>query len=90
MRLQRSAPLSLPSSQPVLGPELPVAEPAAVDDARQWPASGATAWNGSAYLVVADSVAWRLDADANALDRLPFRVPATGSVASNGSDWLIA
>jgi hypothetical protein len=36
-----------------------------------------------------DSLAWRLDADGKELDPLPFRVPAMGKVASNGSDWLI-
>jgi hypothetical protein len=92
-------------SAPLIGPALAVTEPAAANDARFWSNKAAAAWNGSAYLLVAqsnawsedeaglfvaDSVAWRLDSDANALDELPFGVPAAESVASNGADWLIA
>ncbi len=74
---------------PQIGQELPVAKPELSPSAQTWGTYARPAWNGSAYLVLVESLAWRLDASGKELDSRPFRVPAMGKVASNGSDWLI-
>ena len=82
-----------------VGPELPVDDPAYAPYGRHWTSYG-IAWNGTAYLVVAngyipnavvsESLGWRLNASAQPLDPLPFALPGSGPVASNGSDYLMA
>ena len=81
-----------------VGPELPVDDPVYTPSARHWNSPG-IAWNGAAYLVVSGSgsfegvpwqtLGWRLDASAQPLDPLPFALPGSGPVTSNGSDYLM-
>jgi hypothetical protein len=82
------------ASGPQIGPEFPITETARVKNAISWGPDFTSypkpAWNGSAYLVLIRSLAWRFDVNGKPLDPLPFLVPAGASTASNGRDWLLA